>query len=219
MKSNRHTRQAGWMFWLGLGALCLSIPQIGFAQPVRTQVLKPKTAPAAKTERPAWKELEKSVKSTLAQGKEYQPGDLITREEASAALAELKKLGWEMKEPAKLTERMLPGSDALVTQLRGKGGVRFMREIARVPEGFDRLDRLRGLPDGERRIKELMSQPGGATLIQYMATTKGGENMGRELSSKKRGDFNAATKRIYTEAQLLAELKTRYEAESKSSTK
>ena len=58
-----------------------------------------------------------------------------------------------------------------------------------------------------------MHQPGGSKLIEYMATTPGGANMGRELSSKKRGDFNAPTQRIYTEAQLVAELKTRYEAE------
>ncbi len=90
-----------------------------------------------------------------------------------------------------------------------------MREIAGVPEGFDRLDRLRRLPDGQKRMKELIADPGGSTMIQYLATMPGGKNMGRQLSSKKHGDFNASTKRIYTEAQLLAELKTRYEAESK----
>jgi hypothetical protein len=205
---------------MGFCCLWLQIPRDGQAQPVRTTIIKPKRepkkSPEPKTQRPAWEAVENAVKSTLAQTKDYQAGDLITREEASKVLAELKKLGWEVQEQSPLSERMLSSGDEMVRQLRDKNGVRFMREISAVPEGFDRLDRLRRLPDGQKRMKELIADPGGSIMIQYLATTPGGKNLGRQLSSNKRGDFNASTKRIYTEAQLLAELKTRYDAESKN---
>lgn len=164
--------------------------------------------------RPVWKDVEKAVKSALALRKDYKPGDLIAREDGTGVFAQLKKSGWEVKNSAELSERMLPASDELVRELRGKKSVAFMRKITSVPGGFDRLDRLRKQPYGSRRLREFINQPEGYKLIEYMATTPGGKRMGRELSSKKHGDFNAPTKRIYTEQQLLAELKTLYEAES-----
>ena len=206
----------GFTCWLGAD-LC-SGQQIVPA-PGRARVVTP--SKNSSSGRPAWKDVEKNVKSALALRKDYKPGDLISREDGTGVLALLKKSGWEVKNSAELSERLLPASDELVRELRGKKGLVFMRKIGGVPGGYDRLDRLRNQPYGSRRLREFINQPEGYKLIEYMATTPGGKRMGRELSSKKQGDFNAPTKRIYTEQQLLAELKTLYEAEpspSKSST-
>lgn len=198
------------------GVMFVGPMQLASAQTAEAVPKGPMAASDAHPQRPAWPDIEKGVKSKFAQSKDYQTGDLITREDATAVLIELKKLGWKVPEQSQLTQRLLSASDEMVRRLRSKEGMKFMREIGGVPQGYDRLDRLRRLPNGQRRLKELINKPGGHTLIQYMATTPGGENMGRELSSKSRGDFNEATKRIYTEAQLLMELKTLYQAEEAS---
>jgi hypothetical protein len=213
MKPNQRRRWRRVCSWLAAGVLFLGETHWASAQSPDADPKHPAAASDSKPQRPAWADIEKSVKATLAKTQGYQEGDLITREDASAVLADLKTLDWKVPEPSQLTDRLLPASDEMVRQLRGKQGVKFMREIGSVMEGYDRLDRLRKLPNGQRRLRELIHQPGGYTMIQYMATTRGGENMGRELSSKKQGDFNSATKRIYTESQLLTELKTRYQAE------
>lgn len=192
---------------LASGAISFLIPCGGSAQP-----------PAAKPtgeNRPAWKAIEKTIKSTMAQTKDYESGDILSRDEAENAFDALKKLGWEVESRKKLTKRFLPASDEMVRLLRGKRGTKFMRKISTFPGGYDRLDKLRELPDGRQRMKELITQPGGHTLIEYLATTRGGKNLGKQLSSRTRGNFNEPTNRIYTEAGLVATLKQLYEGETK----
>lgn len=174
---------------------------------------------AEQAELPAWTALEKTAQTALSQNKDYQPGDLITREEATGVFAALKKAGWQVKKSKDLTERLLPASDEMVRQLRSLQGKKFMRNINGFSGGFDRLDRLRKLPNGSKRLREFIQQPEGHKLIEYMATTPGGKHMGRELSSKKHGDFNAPTKRIYTDKELFAELRTLHAADSAAASK
>ena len=185
----------------------------------RPQPPQLKSNPLAKPNRPAWKDVEKTVKATLAMLKDYKPGDLITREDAAGVFTALKKSGWEVKKSDDLSERMLSTSDEMVRELRTKQGRKFMRNVGGVPGGYDRLDRLRNLPYGSRRLREFIREPEGYKLIEYMATTPGGKRMGRELSSKKRGDFNAPTQKIYTEQLLISELKTLYQTETEAPAK
>ncbi len=154
------------------------------------------------------------MQAALTETVGYQAEDLINQADAARVFAALKKRGWDVKTSGDFTKQLLPASDELVRELNSKRGKVFMREVAKTPGGFDRLDRLRKLPYGRRRLQELINQPGGFTLIQYMATTSGGKTMGRELSSKKRGNFNAPTKRIYTESELIQALKPIYAAQS-----
>lgn len=101
----------------------------------------------------------------------------------------------------------------MVRVLRSEPDKDFMRKIAGMPQGYDRLDKLRSLPYGSRRLRELMNDPGGYKMIEYMTTTPGGKKLGQQLSSPRRGNFNESTNRIYTETDLLAVLKDLYHAE------
>ncbi len=129
MQATRFGRRMALIVWMGFGCLWLQVPKEGQAQSVRTTIVKPKSEPKKnlepKPQRPAWKDIEKAVKSRFAQTKDYQAGDLITREEASSVLAELKKLGWEVQEQNKVSERMLSSGDEMVKQLRDKKGRAF----------------------------------------------------------------------------------------------
>jgi hypothetical protein len=106
----------------------------------------------------------------------------------------------------------VPGeADPLVKRLRSKEGKKFMRQAARYPQAYDRLDHLERLPDGQRILKQLIEGPDGYKLIEYLATAPGGKNMGQMLSSTPKGKkFNESTGRIYTQEQLLTRLKQSY---------
>ena len=207
-----------WLLALVLAGTIL-LPAFSPAQSSRAvrsvpSVTKPaRPAQKASEKRPDWKEIEKSIKSALAQTKDYRPGDLLAQDDAKKALQAAKKSGWTVAASHKLPERLLPASDELVRLFHGEKGTKFMRQIAGVPGGFDRLDKLRRQPNGSRRLQELMTQPDGYKLIEYLATTPAGRKTGRELSRGGR-DFNATTKRIYTEGELLAALKVIYAEET-----
>jgi hypothetical protein len=95
----------------------------------------------------------------------------------------------------------------LVTQLRTRAGAKFARQIARLPGGYDRLEKLSRLPNGHQTIRDLIKGPDGYKLIQYMTTAPGGAELGRMLSKAPKGRrFNRPTGRIYTVEMLLERL-------------
>jgi hypothetical protein len=102
----------------------------------------------------------------------------------------------------------LPDGDWLAKQLRSKKGKLFMRNVAKHPDGFDRIDRLRRMPGGEKQLAELIQSPEGFKMVEYMTTTPGGKNLGKQLAKGKNGaNFNEPTGRLYTEKQLIERLK------------
>jgi hypothetical protein len=102
-----------------------------------------------------------------------------------------------------------------------------LHKIASLPEGIDRVDRLRKLPQGEMSVNDLIRKvPNGADWIEGMTTTERGKILGERLSNAPDGhDFNEPTGRIYTVPDLAREIHTRLEpakgaaGSNKSSTK
>ena len=92
-----------------------------------------------------------------------------------------------------------------------QAGRKFMSQIARYPDAYDRLDRFSRLPRGQRMVGDLIRGPGGYKMIEYMTETPGGEFLGKQLSKAPDGrDFNAPTGRIYTVKMLQSRLKQSY---------
>jgi hypothetical protein len=136
--------------------------------------------------------------------KDYEPGDLICRSDAAAALDRVAALGWKVPHRAALEKLILPDDAFLAVQLRSKSGVRFMRKIASLPGGYDRLDRLSGISGGKRIVSDLIDDKGGHKLIEYLATSDGGAHLGKMLAKAKNGtDLNKPTGRIYTVETLV----------------
>lgn len=168
---------------------------------------------AAPAGRPSWTEVEKTVALVLARTLEYQPGDLIARSEVAAVLTTLGEVGFAVPQRDELLGHVADDSEPLVTLLRTKRGRPFMRKVAGIPLGYDRVDRLLRIPDGKKLVSDLIRGPGGDELIRYLATTDGGKNMGKQLGGVARGKkFNEPTGRIYTEKQLVAVLRAFYYA-------
>ena len=148
----------------------------------------------------------------------YEQGDIITREQATEAFRYLTKIHWKVRDQKEILAALYSEKDFLPRTLRTKTGRPFMREIAKLPHGYDRLDRMSRLPRGERMVSDLASEPDGYKMIEYLADTKGGDNLGKLLSNAPRGkDFNQPTGRIYTEDAFVRRLKESYEAEQAES--
>jgi hypothetical protein len=166
---------------------------------------------------PTFAEVQKVVIRYFNADPDYKPGDLITREDVEPLLLQLQKLGLPLTDADKILARVHSKDDFLSQQLSTPNGRSFMRRIAALPDGYDRVDRLSRLPHGPETVRALVIGPDGDRMIDYMTKTKGGQELGRMLSNAPKGaDFNAATNRIYTASQLLNRLQQSHAAARKA---
>jgi len=161
--------------------------------------------------RPTWESIETTVASYFSAIPGYRSGDIISRNQVQPLLVKLASLGWKVPAADQLLEKVPADQSWLVVHLRTPAGTKFMRQIARYPRGYDCTDRLASISGGQDTVAALIRGPGGEKMIQYLTTTRYGKNMGRELSQVPGGaDFTQPTGKIYTSADLLAELTQLY---------
>lgn len=169
---------------------------------------------------PPFSELKQAVLSYFQSQPDYEPGDLITREEVEPLLKQIEKLGLPLPDAKQILEKVLAEDSFLAEQFSTPEGQKFMRQIKDYPLGYDRVDRLSRLQRGQSIVRELIRGPDGAKMIQYMTTAPGGKNMGGMLTNAPEGeDFNAPTGRIYTADMLLACLEKIHAAAEKAAKK
>lgn len=148
---------------------------------------------------------------------DFQPGDLIVREDVAPLLAQLQRTWLPPADAGKILEKVPAKGEFLVSQLSTPDGRTFMRRIANYPNAYDRLDRLSRMPHGQQTVSDLVRGPGGEKMIEYMTKTPGGKELGKQLSNSPDGkQFNAPTGRIYTVAMLLAQLQQSHMAAVKT---
>jgi hypothetical protein len=164
---------------------------------------------------PTFEKVQETVERQLAANRSYQPGDLITVSVVEMLFRKLEKINWKVADRKDILKQVLPDSDWMARQFSGDRGREFMRHIADLPGGYDRVDRLRRMPYGQQQIVNLIGGPDGYKLFEYMTTTQGGRNMGKMLSQGVNGEnFNQPTGRIYTELDLVKRLKKSYDREA-----
>ncbi len=169
---------------------------------------------------PPFSEVQQTVSRHFQTRPDFQPGDLITREDVAPLLTQLQKMGLPLADAGKILEKVPAKGEFLVDQLSTPNGRKFMRHIATYPNGYDRVDRLSRLPQGHQTIRMLVQDPGGHRMIEYMTNTKGGKELGRMLSADPNDkQFNAPTGRIYTVTMLLARLQQSHAAALKAAGK
>jgi hypothetical protein len=161
---------------------------------------------------PSFNEVTKTVQQVLALDPNYQPDDLITASKVERILAKLEQNHWKVADGRQIVKQVLPDSDWMAVRLSAPDAQQFMHDIARLPGGYDRVDRLRHMPNGEIHIGDFIDTPDGSAMIEYMTTTQEGKNLGNFLSQDPDGhNFNKRTGRIYTERELLNRLKASYD--------
>lgn len=146
-------------------------------------------------------QLAAAIERWFAAQDNFEPGDLITRSQVKDVLSKLADAGAKVPDAEKITELALDDSSFIVRELSTTSGRKFMRNLAKDPGGFARLDRLAKISGGEKLVRDLVNDKGGDKLIEYMAT-KGGRKMMSDVPGAT--DFNKPTGRIYTVDDLQA---------------
>jgi hypothetical protein len=164
---------------------------------------------------PTFEKVTDTVEKAFAQNRRYRQGDLLTTSMVDSAFRKLEKINWKVADRKDIQKLVLSDSDWMARQFSSDRGHDFMRQIAELPGGYDRVDRMRRMPYGQQQIAALIQGPDGSKLFEYMTTTQGGKNMGLMLSQGVNGaDFNQDTGRIYTELDLIKRLKKSYDREA-----
>jgi hypothetical protein len=175
-------------------------------------LLAPAMLAAGDTAPPKWEEAKKMAHETLRR-RDRREHDLLSQADAQAVVQALAHGGWEVADGNQIVKKLLPDNDAVVVELRTHAGVNYMRQISKYPKVYDCLDHFVRLPRGQRMLHDMTILPDGYKLVEYLTTTSGGKNLGAQLSQTPRGaNFNQPTGKIYTAEQLLAALKTSYDA-------
>jgi hypothetical protein len=139
---------------------------------------------------------------------DYQPGDLITRDQVATVLKKLDAAGVHVADATAIAQLALANDSFLVRELTTPAGRKFMRKLARDSGAFPRLDRLSEIPRGQKTISDLVHEKDGDKMIEYLTTTKGGQKMGSMMGAVAGGvDLNKPTGRIYTVEDFEAALK------------
>jgi hypothetical protein len=169
-------------------------------------------AAAEPAKRPSFDAIATAVAGYFASLEDFKPTDLIHQSNVAAALTHVTTAtGWQVPDSDAIVHRALADDSFVVKQLATPNGRKFMRDIAKYPGTYSRLDRLSTISGGQQFTKDIVRAKGGADMIQYMATTPGGHNLGTMMKDVKQGvDLNKPTGRIYTAGDLLTELKKAY---------
>jgi hypothetical protein len=197
--------------------LLILVPLIGFgaahALSAKTPASKNKDSKDSKKEFPSFDLVTTTVQEALAARHGYRAGDLLTVSTVDPVFGELAKINWKVSDRKDISKLLLPDGDWLARQLTSRGGRQFMRAVSELPQGFDRVDRLRRMPYGQRQLQDLIYAPDGSKIFEYMTTTSGGKNLSKMLTHGVNGaNFDRPTGRIYTELQLIKRLKKSYDA-------
>ncbi len=166
---------------------------------------------------PPFDVVRQATTNQLAKLSDYKPGDLISRGQVEPLFVELKKLGWNVADAAEILKLVPADKDFFITELRRTdNGRKFMRQIAKYPLAYDRVDRLSVMIMGEKNVRALIRGPDGYKMIQYMTTTSTGKNLGDMLArDPNAADFNSPTWKLYTADALLARLAQSYDTAKK----
>ncbi|HUE15944.1 MAG TPA: hypothetical protein VMR25_17365 [Planctomycetaceae bacterium] len=197
--------------------LLLAIVALAFCGDLiaKTPTPKDKKDKAANGKFPTFETVTRTVEKQLAARDSYRSGDLLTVTMVELLFRKLEKINWKVADRRDILKSVLPDSDWMARQFSWQNGRDFMRQVADLPGGYDRVDRLRRMPYGQQQMADLMRGPDGYKLFEYMTTTQGGKNLGNMLSHGVNGeDFNRPTGRIYTEIDLIKRLKKSYDAET-----
>jgi hypothetical protein len=190
------------------------------AKPAAKFAAKPAAKhPAHPPEKTLWPKLEEVRKAaekhfkTLAN---YEPGDILSRGDVEPIFKHLEQLGWKVSDHKQIVEQVLPDNAFLIRQVRSAAGRKFMRQVGKLQQGYDRLDHLSRLSDAETLIPRLVNGVDGYKMIEYLVEAPGGETMGRMLTNVPNGqNFNRPTGKIYTQQEFIARLKQSHTAEEK----
>lgn len=152
-------------------------------------------------------QIQQLVVAHLRSNPEYAAGDLITQADVEPIFNALIEQGRSPAENESLYDAFLSDREHLVKSLRTPEGRKFMRAVARLPNVYDRLERLSWSETGRRMLGELIEAADGPKLLEKILTPEGTEKIEESLRSDPRGgNFQLPTGKVHTADQLIDRL-------------
>lgn len=164
---------------------------------------------------PSFSQVASVVRKHFAQQQDRRPGDLISRSDVRAILAELEQRNWRVSDKAKILDEALESGHFLIRLFRDRDGKQFIRRVSTYRLVFDRLDRISQESGGERLIRDLVKLPDGERYARF-SPARGVPGMvdflpkGRSGKSRRVPDYKKPTGHLYTAKQLLERLAKSY---------
>jgi hypothetical protein len=155
-------------------------------------------------------QIQQVVASHLRSNPEYAPGDLITQGDVEPIFNTLIEQGSPPADNESLYDAFLSDRDHLAKSLRTPEGRKFMRAVARLPNVFDRLERLSWSETGRQMLGELIASADGPKLLEKILTPEGMAKIEESLRKDPRGgNFQLPTGKVHTADQLIDRLEER----------
>ena len=152
-------------------------------------------------------QIQQVVASHLRSNPDYVPGDLITQGDVEPIFNTLIEQGSPPADNESLYDAFLSDRDHLAKSLRTPEGRKFMRAVARLPNVFDRLERLSWSETGRQMLGELIETADGPKLLEKILTPEGMAKIEESLRKDPRGgNFQLPTGKVHTADQLIDRL-------------
>lgn len=180
---------------------------IGFAMIVILPVAAVGTA-RAEEKMPNWTTVQNVVQQHLSEKKGYRPGDLLSKGDVDGIFAELRSLGWKVKDQKEISKQVLADDDFLVKQLRENWSSALTRSVSGKKLLYDRLDRVSRVDNGKQLINDICKLPDAKYALDYLEDLLPKKPGGRTRKVK---DFDKPTGRIYTEQQFVKRLRQSFD--------
>ncbi len=180
------------------GLLCLAAAADAAAAGPEKRVAKEPLTRAA---------VEALIDKHLRSNSNYLPGDMLTQTEVEPIFNELIDRGYQSPENEGLYDSFLPQRDPFVKTMRSPQGIAFMRAVSRLPNVYDRLERLSWSPTGRAILAQLMGSADGRKALEQMLSEDGVKVVEETLSKDPRGkNFQLPTGKIHTANELIEHL-------------
>lgn len=185
-----------------LRRVCFALFCVALACPGNASAAKPKPLDRA--------QLRHLVATHLKANPGYVAGDLLTQRDVEPIFNALIEQGRAPADNEALYDAILPDRDFLATSLRTPEGTKFMRAVAKLPNAYDRLERLSWSTTGRKMLAELIAAPEGPKLFERILTPEGMALIEESLKNDPRGaNFQLPTGKIHTAEELIDQLQTK----------
>ncbi len=165
-------------------------------------------------ELPEWMDVDRLLRDYFQHLPGHQTNDLLSRKDVEPLFGLLEDLEWQVRDRQEILGQVLSDSDWMVRTLRSRDGLKFMRSLAAIADGYDRFDRMRQLPEGKRQITALMKEPGGPVWFEFLGSSPLGKQTAELVSrAPQNRKFDQPTHRLYTAQDVYQQFRKRYQVE------
>ena len=172
-------------------------------KPVQAEEAAPSKSPPPLTRQA----IEEIVSRNLRNDPLYMPGDVICQSDVEPIFNELIERGYRSADNEGLYDSFLSANDKFIKSMRTPEGRMFMRSVAKLPEAYDRLERLSWSNTGRALLAEMIASGDGKKAMEHILSDEGAKLVEGLLAKDPRGqNFRLPTGKVHTANELIDHL-------------